>query len=105
MTHLASHFSPLHNSIFTSTLLTTTTMGNICSRGSNDPEAFNSPGRVVGTNPSQSSAPRASVPAKANANWNNTYGSTGRTLGDSPTAAQGHSDEARSNAAIAAQVS
>ncbi|KAJ5243167.1 uncharacterized protein N7469_001494 [Penicillium citrinum] len=75
-------------------------MGNICSRGSNDPEAFSSPGRVVGTNPSnQSAAPRASVPAKAN--WKNT---PGRTLGDSSTGeTQGNSDEARSNAAIAAQ--
>ncbi|CAI7675651.1 hypothetical protein N7533_010946 [Penicillium manginii] len=73
-------------------------MGNICSRASNDPEAFSSPGRVVGTNPSnQSAAPRASVPAKAN--WKN---SPGRTLGDS-AGAQGDSDEARSNAAIAAQ--
>jgi hypothetical protein len=78
----------------------TPTMGNICSRASNDPEAFSSPGRVVGTNPSnQSAAPRASVPAKAN--WKN---SPGRTLGDS-AGAQGDSDEARSNAAIAAQVS
>jgi len=78
------------------------TMGNICSRGSNDPEAFSSPGRVVGTNPSnQSAAPRASVPAKAN--WKNT---PGRTLGASSTGeTQGNSDEARSNAAIAAQVS
>ncbi|KAJ5995430.1 hypothetical protein N7481_002407 [Penicillium waksmanii] len=75
-------------------------MGNICSRASNDPEAFSSPGRVVGTNPSnQSAAPRASVPAKAN--WKN---SPGRTLGDN-AGAQGDSDEARSNAAIAAQVS
>ncbi|KAJ5098964.1 hypothetical protein N7532_005965 [Penicillium argentinense] len=75
-------------------------MGNICSRSSNEPDAFAGTGRVVGTNPSdRSTAPRASVPAQAN--WKNT---PGRTLGDSsPGGAQGGGDEARSNAAIAAQ--
>ncbi|KAJ5587764.1 uncharacterized protein N7459_003529 [Penicillium hispanicum] len=75
-------------------------MGNICSRSSNEPDAFARPGRVVGTTPSQSdAAPRASAPARAS--WKNT---PGRTLGErSPAAAQGGSDEARSNAAIAAQ--
>ncbi|KAJ5370356.1 uncharacterized protein N7496_006448 [Penicillium cataractarum] len=73
-------------------------MGNICSRSSNEPEAFAGPGRVVGAPPAGSSnAPRASVPAKAN--WKN---SPGRTLGES-SPQQGGSDEARSNAAIAAQ--
>lgn len=75
-------------------------MGNICSRSSNEPEAFAGPGRVVGASPAgQSSAPRASVPAKAN--WQS---SPGRTLGES-SPQQGGGDEARSNAAIAAQVS
>ncbi|KAI2790181.1 hypothetical protein POX_d05687 [Penicillium oxalicum] len=74
-------------------------MGNICSRSSNQPEAFTGPGRVVGAPPSapQSNAPRASVPAKAN--WQS---SPGRTLGES-SPQQGGGDEARSNAAIAAQ--
>jgi hypothetical protein len=75
-------------------------MGNICSRSSNEPEAFAGPGRVVGASTAGSSnAPRASVPAKAN--WQN---SPGRTLGES-SPQQGGNDEARSNAAIAAQVS
>ncbi|KAJ5880773.1 uncharacterized protein N7473_011826 [Penicillium subrubescens] len=73
-------------------------MGNICSRSSNEPEAFAGPGRVVGAPPAgQSTAPRASVPAKGN--WQS---SPGRTLGES-SPQQGGGDEARSNAAIAAQ--
>lgn len=73
-------------------------MGNICSRNANETDNFNQPGRVVGTNPSQNAAPRASVPAKAN--WKAT---PGRTLGESDSAGAGP-DEARANAAIAAQV-
>ncbi|KAF7719337.1 Uncharacterized protein PECH_006379 [Penicillium ucsense] len=73
-------------------------MGNICSRSSNKPEAFTGPGRVVGAPASnQSPAPRASMPAKQN--WQS---SPGRTLGES-SPQPGGSDEARSNAAIAAQ--
>ena len=74
-------------------------MGNICSRSANKPESFAGPGRVVGTAPTPNSAPRASVPQ--NTNWKNT---PGRTLGESPAGTQGGGDEARSNAAIAAQV-
>lgn len=73
----------------------TTTMGNICSR--NDSDNFSQPGRVVGTNP-PNAAPRASVPAKTN--WKAT---PGRTLGQSDGTNAG-ADEARANAAIAAQV-
>lgn len=73
-------------------------MGNICSRSANKPESFSGPGRVVGTAPA-GQAPRASVPAKTN--WKET---PGRTLGESAPDAQGGGDEARSNAAIAAQV-
>ncbi|KAJ5939552.1 hypothetical protein N7454_003442 [Penicillium verhagenii] len=76
-------------------------MGNLCSRSSNnDPEAFTGPGRVVGTSGQQNPAPRAAPPS--NTNWK---ASPGRTLGDtsSPGGAQGAGDEARSNAAIAAQ--
>ncbi|KAJ5160434.1 uncharacterized protein N7482_007438 [Penicillium canariense] len=73
-------------------------MGNICSRSSNEDEAFAGPGRVVGAPPAgQSAAPRASVPASTT--WKNT---PGRTLGES-SPHQGDGDEARSNAAIAAQ--
>lgn len=71
------------------------TMGNCCS-SSKEPEAFSGPGRVVGA-PSSPSAPRAPLPTK---NWKNT---PGRTLGES-SETPGGADEARSNAAIAAQV-
>ncbi|OQD77522.1 hypothetical protein PENDEC_c002G06728 [Penicillium decumbens] len=71
-------------------------MGNICSRSSNKPEGFSGPGRVVGAPATSPSAPRAPVPAK---NWKNT---PGRTLGES-SETQGSADDARSNAAIAAQ--
>ncbi|KAJ5329332.1 hypothetical protein N7541_000506 [Penicillium brevicompactum] len=71
-------------------------MGNICSR--NDSDNFSQPGRVVGTSP-RNDAPRASVPAKTN--WKAT---PGRTLGQSDsTNAGAGADEARANAAIAAQ--
>ncbi|CAG7953279.1 unnamed protein product [Penicillium salamii] len=69
-------------------------MGNICSR--NDSDNFSQPGRVVGTNP-PNAAPRAAVPAKTN--WKAT---PGRTLGESDSTNAG-ADEARANAAIAAQ--
>ncbi|KAJ5086455.1 hypothetical protein NUU61_007762 [Penicillium alfredii] len=78
-------------------------MGNLCSRSANEPDPFSRPGRVVGTTPSagaNASAPRAPLPAKTN--WK---GTPGRTLGESATgqSTEGGSDEARSNAAIAAQ--
>ena len=76
-------------------------MGNICSRSSNDSDAFAGPGRVVGTSNQSKPAPRASIPA--NKDWKST---PGRTLGQTPAGGvQGGEDEARSNAAIAAQVS
>lgn len=79
-------------------------MGNICSRSKNEPEAFSSPGRVLGSaNPppgetgKSSSGPRAPLPAKA---------STGRTLGGAGAPGAGaDTADARTNAAIAAQVS
>ncbi|KAJ6036222.1 hypothetical protein N7540_000501 [Penicillium herquei] len=75
-------------------------MGNLCSRSSNnDPDAFAGPGHVVGTSPNSNPSPRASVPTKAN--WKSTPGRTvGESAGGGP---QGGTDEARSNAAIAAQ--
>jgi hypothetical protein len=80
-------------------------MGNICSRSSNkDNDPFSQPGRTVGSAPAgQNPSPRAPLPAKTN--WKAT---PGRTLGESNTnttgGSEGPSDEARANAAIAAQV-
>ncbi|KAJ5827417.1 hypothetical protein N7447_004180 [Penicillium robsamsonii] len=74
-------------------------MGNICSRSSNEADPFSQPGRVVGTNSGTSAAPRAPLPAKTN--WKAT---PGRTLGESNTGGSTPGiDEARANAAIAAQ--
>ncbi|KAB8238822.1 hypothetical protein ETB97_009230 [Aspergillus alliaceus] len=77
-------------------------MGNICSRSRNEPEAFTTPGRVLGSaNPppgetgESSSGPRAPLPAKA---------STGRPLGGAGAPGAGpDTADARANAAIAAQ--
>lgn len=76
-------------------------MGNLCSRSSNETDHFSQPGRVVGTNtPRQHAAPRAPLPPKTN--WKAT---PGRTLGESNTnSSAAGADEARANAAIAAQV-
>lgn len=74
-------------------------MGNICSRSSNEADPFNQPGRVVGTNAERTAAPRAPLPAKTN--WKAT---PGRTLGGSTDGGTAATDEARANAAIAAQV-
>ena len=75
-------------------------MGNICSRSSNQADHFNQPGRVVGTNPRGTAAPRAPLPAKTN--WKAT---PGRTLGENTAGGStAGADEARANAAIAAQV-
>ncbi|GLA65417.1 hypothetical protein AtubIFM54640_007169 [Aspergillus tubingensis] len=87
-------------------------MGNICSKSSNQPEAFSSPGRVLGSaaNPpakdSSSSAPRAPLPsnAKPASNWGS--GPSGRTLGSPAAAGEGNGDataDARTKAALAAQ--
>ncbi|GAT29296.1 hypothetical protein RIB2604_02901660 [Aspergillus luchuensis] len=85
-------------------------MGNICSKSSNQPDAFSSPGRVLGSGPNppakdSSSAPRAPLPsnAKPASNWGS--GPSGRTLG-SPAAGEGNGDataDARTKAALAAQ--
>lgn len=80
-------------------------MGSLCSRPANETDPFAQPGRVVGTGPAagrNAAAPRAPLPAKTN--WKAT---PGRTLGVSAStdgAGRGN-DEARANAAIAAQVS
>ncbi|KGO47577.1 hypothetical protein PEX2_090710 [Penicillium expansum] len=74
-------------------------MGNICSRSSNQADPFSQPGRVVGTSSGSTAAPRAPLPAKTN--WKAT---PGRTLGEGTTdASTAGTDEARANAAIAAQ--
>ena len=75
-------------------------MGNICSRSSNEADPFSQPGRVVGTNSGSTDASRAPPPVKTN--WKAT---PGRTLGESTThSSAAGTDEARANAAIAAQV-
>ncbi|KAI3010744.1 hypothetical protein CBS147346_1509 [Aspergillus niger] len=89
-------------------------MGNICSKSKNQPDAFSSPGRVLGSAPNNtakdSSAPRAPLPsnAKPASNWGS--GPSGRTLGSGNTAAaaaaagDGNATaDARTNAALAAQ--
>ncbi|GAQ41502.1 hypothetical protein AKAW_07677 [Aspergillus niger] len=87
-------------------------MGNICSKSSNQPDAFSSPGRVLGSaaNPpakdSSSSAPRAPLPsnAKPASNWGS--GPSGRTLGSPAAGGEGNGDvtaDARTKAALAAQ--
>ncbi|EHA17856.1 hypothetical protein CBS63078_4458 [Aspergillus niger] len=87
-------------------------MGNICSKSKNQPDAFSSPGRVLGSalnnTAKDSSAPRAPLPsnAKPASNWGS--GPSGRTLGSGNTAAAAAGDgnataDARTNAALAAQ--
>ncbi|KAJ5249052.1 hypothetical protein N7468_000503 [Penicillium chermesinum] len=78
-------------------------MGNICSKSANKPDATASPGRVLGTSAQaqQNKASGGRVAPPKSTNWQAT---PGRTLGESsPDGPQGSSDEARSNAAIAAQ--
>ena len=79
-------------------------MGNICSRSANKDDPTANPGRVLGSSDqnAQSQTPKRVSPPKST-NWKKT---PGRTLGEPPAdGAQGAADEARSNAAIAAQVS
>jgi hypothetical protein len=83
-------------------------MGNICSRSRNETDNFNQPGRIVGSNPRQhAESPRAPVPTKTN--WKGTPGRTlsgsdGRNIEQNASGAHENADEARANAAIAAQV-
>ncbi|KAI4267504.1 MAG: hypothetical protein LQ337_008315, partial [Flavoplaca oasis] len=70
-------------------------MGNLCSRSSNKPDNFSTPGRVIGSSSTPTSAPqnpRAQIPKSA------TQGQ-GRTLGSGG----GGGDDARSAAARAAE--
>ncbi|KAJ5860466.1 uncharacterized protein N7529_007776 [Penicillium soppii] len=82
-------------------------MGNICSRSRNETDNFNQPGRIVGSNPRQhAESPRAPVPTKTN--WKGTPGRTlsgsdGRNIEQNASGAHENADEARANAAIAAQ--
>ncbi|CEN62254.1 hypothetical protein ASPCAL08892 [Aspergillus calidoustus] len=56
-------------------------MGNICSSSKNEPEAFSTPGRVLGSSTANdNTAPRASVPAGAKSKQS-PWKSPGRTLG------------------------
>jgi hypothetical protein len=82
-------------------------MGNICSSDKNAAEPFSQPGRVLGSaNRPPNAAPRAPLPAKSKAQA--PFKSPGRTLGETASAPEGTDAEradARTNAAIAAQVS
>lgn len=74
-------------------------MGNICSKSSNETDAFSQPGRVLGASSQQSSAtPSAATPKKISAT------TPGRTLGGQ-SSARAEEDNARSAAARAAEVS
>jgi hypothetical protein len=79
-------------------------MGNLCSTSKNEAEPFSRPGRVLGSpaNPPPNTAPRAPLPAKSKA----PFKSPGRTLGEpAPEVPDAARADARTNAAIAAQVS
>jgi hypothetical protein len=70
-------------------------MGNLCSKSSNPPEQFSTPGRVLGSS-SQSQPTSAPVPQKVVST------TPGRTVGGSTAASGG--DDPRSAAARAAEV-
>ena len=74
-------------------LTTTRTMGNLCSKSSNEPDHFSQPGRVLGSSADSPQPTRASVPPKISAN------TPGRTLGGDNAA-----EDARGAAAKAAEV-
>ncbi|KEY76170.1 hypothetical protein BA78_8201 [Aspergillus fumigatus] len=79
-------------------------MGNLCSTSKNEAEPFSRPGRVLGSpaNPPPNAAPRAPLPAKSKA----PFKSPGRSLGEAaPEVPGAERADARTNAAIAAQVS
>ncbi|GFG02108.1 hypothetical protein IFM61606_03475 [Aspergillus udagawae] len=79
-------------------------MGNLCSTSKNEAEPSSRPGRVLGSaaNPPPNAAPRAPLPAKSKA----PFKSPGRTLGETaPEVPDAERADARTNAAIAAQVS
>ncbi|RAL11553.1 uncharacterized protein BO97DRAFT_406191 [Aspergillus homomorphus CBS 101889] len=89
-------------------------MGNICSKSSNEPDAFARPGRVLGANDTTNttsaattkpSGPRASLPkSHSSTNWGS--GPSGRTVGGDGTAASTpgkDNEDARAKAALAAQ--
>ncbi|PYH90633.1 hypothetical protein BO71DRAFT_334035 [Aspergillus ellipticus CBS 707.79] len=83
-------------------------MGNICSRSKNEPEAFSTPGRVLGGSsssnpppPAADSAPRAPLPANTKSNWGS--GPSGRTVGATDNGPGEGTADPRMNAALAAQ--
>lgn len=69
-------------------------MGNICSKSSNQPDNFATPGRTVGTS-GQTQSPTAPVPVKI------TSSTPGRTLGGAERSSA--AEDARSAAAKAAE--
>lgn len=72
-------------------------MGNICSKSSNQPENFSTPGRTLGSASQTPKATTAPVPKKV------TTSTPGRTLGGRDEAPS--PDDARRAAAKAAEVS
>ncbi|EEH45719.1 uncharacterized protein PADG_01869 [Paracoccidioides brasiliensis Pb18] len=72
-------------------------MGSLCSKAYNPTEPFAHPGRVLGTNPNPSQAPRAPLPHQVNSQAN-----AGRTLGGSQGSSRGN-DDPRNAAARAAE--
>ncbi|KAL8843408.1 MAG: hypothetical protein Q9176_002021 [Flavoplaca citrina] len=75
-------------------------MGNLCSRSSNKPDNFSTPGRVIGSSSTPSSAPqnpRAQIPKAATQGQGRTLGSGGRGEGGAG------GGDARSAAARAAE--
>lgn len=81
-------------------------MGNLCSRSSNEPDPFATPGRVLGASSTSNQPSRAPVPQKIDSKKKVRVGGPGRTLGGSGGGggAEGGDNDARSAAAKAAEV-
>lgn len=81
-------------------------MGNLCSRSKNEPDAFGTPGRVLGASSTSNQPSRAPVPQKIDSKTKARVGGPGRTLGGGAAegGGGGGDNEARSAAAKAAEV-
>ncbi|KAL8894502.1 MAG: hypothetical protein Q9192_004268 [Flavoplaca navasiana] len=76
-------------------------MGNLCSRSSNKPDNFSTPGRVIGSSSTPSSAPqnpRAQIPKSATQSQGRTLGSGGEGGGGDARSAAARAAEARATA-------
>ena len=78
-------------------------MGNICSRSANKPDNFSQPGRTLNSSPVQAPRPAQSRAPRQSAKQS--VATPGRTLGGADNQPPGDVADARTNAAIAAQVS